>query len=339
LKFFVRWCGLNGYEYLADIDGYAIENYGQWRRYEGHEADGSALAATTYKTSLKRLKHFLKWCERTEYVRPRLPEKVKIPRIEGGDTRERPEKLDPEEASAALEHAEKYYEAEPKHIVLLLTVRTGGRPGDLQELDRSDYERSGREGVLTIQHRPSPGTDNPQELPENAWLTSKPESTGLKNNEGGERHITLGQNICDVIDDYLEKYWEPPTEDSGRRPLLVTKNGSGRISTSSIRKYIYELTRPCKTINNCPAGIDPEDCPAVGNDKTVTECKENVPPKALKKGLISDLRDQGVDPEVVSGEVDATPQVIKEHNDKPDEEKRRQARDEELRGIDWYGFD
>ena len=43
--------------------------------------------------------------------------------------------------------------------------------------------------------------------------------------------------------------------------------------------------------------------------------------------------------EDVSGEVDATLQVIKEHYDKPDEDKRRRARDEELRGIDWYGFD
>jgi hypothetical protein len=42
---------------------------------------------------------------------------------------------------------------------------------------------------------------------------------------------------------------------------------------------------------------------------------------------------------IVSGEVDATLQVIKEHYDKPDEDKRRRARDEELRGIDWYGFD
>lgn len=42
---------------------------------------------------------------------------------------------------------------------------------------------------------------------------------------------------------------------------------------------------------------------------------------------------------IVSGEVDATLQVIKEHYDKPDEDKRRRARDEELRRIDWYGFD
>ena len=78
---------------------------------------------------------------------------------------------------------------------------------------------------------------------------------------------------------------------------------------------------------------------AVGNNKTVTKCKENVSPKVLRKGLISDLRDQDVDPEVVGGEVDATPRVIKGHYDKPDEEKRRQACDEVLRGTDWYGFD
>ena len=66
-------------------------------------------------------------------------------------------------------------------LVLNLTRSTGARPIALRELDQSDYDRSGREGVLTIQHRPSPKAANPEELTENAWLTAKPKSTGLKN--------------------------------------------------------------------------------------------------------------------------------------------------------------
>ena len=49
-----------------------------------------------------------------------------------------------------------------------LTRPTGAGPIALRELDRSDYDRSGREGVLTIQHRPSPEAANPEELTENA---------------------------------------------------------------------------------------------------------------------------------------------------------------------------
>ena len=191
----------------------------------------------------------------------------------------------------------------------------------------------------TVHEYPSPEAANSEELTENAWLTAKPKSTGLKNGKGSERHIILREDVCDAVDEYLKYNWTPTTEDSGRRPLLVTERGSGRIAKLTIRKYIYELTRPCKTIDKCPTGINSADCPAVGDGKTFTSCKENASPKALRTGLISHLRDQGVDIEDVSGEVDATPQVLKEHYDKPDEDKRRRARNEELRGIDWYGFD
>ena len=225
-----------------------------------------------------------------------------------------------------------------KRVVLLLLARTGAGPIALRELDRSDYDRSGRGGLLTIQHRPNPEAANPEELTENAWLTAKPKSTGLKNGKGSERHITLREDVCDALGEYLKYNWTPTTENSGRRPLLVTERGSRRIAKSTIRKYIYELTRPCKTIDKCPAGINSADCPAVGDGKTVTSCKKNASPKALRTGLISHLRDQGVDIEDVSGEVDATPQVLKEHYDKPDEDKRRRARDEELRGSTGMGL-
>lgn len=136
----------------------------------------------------------------------------------------------------------------------------------------------------TVHEYPSPEAANPEELTENAWLTAKPKLTGLKNGKGSERHITLREDVCDAVDEYLKYNWTPTTEDSGRRPLLVTERGSGRIAKSTIRKYIYELTRPCKTIDKCPAGINPADCPAVGDGKTVTSCKENASPKALRTG-------------------------------------------------------
>jgi len=259
LKFFVRWCGLNGIEYVAEIDAKKLQALKKWRLTEGNKVEDGRLDSRAHKHSQQTVKRFLKWCEEISYVAPRTSSMVQIPRQSDSDTQSDTGALRSAQAALALDFASKRYYARTQHVALLLLVATGESLRSVWALNRSDYERSGQTGTLRI--KSGPGQEN----------------------DTSER-IRLGQDVCEVLDDYLKEYWSAPTEDSGQHPLLIANGGSGRISEATIRKYVYELTRPCKTENTCPAGIDPGECPAVDCTSSYYKCKENASPMYVKKG-------------------------------------------------------
>jgi site-specific recombinase XerD len=267
LNFFDRWCGLNSVEYVAEINARKLQAWKNWRLTEGNEVEDGKLDSSAHEESQRAVKRFLKWCEEMSYVAPGTSSIVQIPKQSDSDTRSDTDALHPAQAALALDFASKRYYARAQHVALLLLVATGESLKSIWALNRSDYERSGQTGTLRIK-------------------------SGPEQEDSTSERIRLGQDVCKVLDDYLKEHWSPPTEDSGQRPLLVAKGGNGRISKATIRKYIYKLTRPCKTENTCPAGIDPSECPAVDCISAHYKCKENASPKDIKKGYEKFHREQ-----------------------------------------------
>lgn len=49
--------------------------------------------------------------------------------------------------------------------------------------------------------------------------------------------------VREILDDYVAHKRPDVTDEHGREPLLAT--GRGRLSKSTIRKYVYKWSRPC----------------------------------------------------------------------------------------------
>lgn len=114
-------------------------------------------------------------------------------------------------------------------------------------------------------------------------------------------------------------------EDSGREPLLTSKQG--RLSPSTTTRILYKYTRPCVYTNECPHNRDIDTCGATGHD-TASKCPSSTSPHAARRGAITSWLNDDVPEKVVSDRANVSPDVLEKHYDQRDEqEKMEQRRD------------
>jgi len=300
LGFFVDWCDEQGIENLNDLTARDLHEFRVWRRED--------LNVTSEKTQMDTLRVFIEWCESIDAVQHRLFKKIKSPVIpDGGNVRETT--LTTDRANEILDHLEKYEYATVEHVTWLVLVETGMRMGGAHGLDVDDYRREDEHPHLQLFHRPDTNTP-------------------LKNGRNGERPVSISSDACTIIDDYLENRRPDVTEDHGREPLLASPQG--RITKSTIRKYVYKWSRPCAVGAGCPHDRDPDECDAANDLDQMSKCPSSVTPHPIRRGYITRLLNAGVSVEVVSDRCNVSPVVIDEHYDVRSEDEKMQQRQKAL---------
>ena len=301
LGFFVDWCDEQGIENLNDLSARDVHEFRVWRRED--------LNVTSEKTQMDTLRVFIEWCETIDAVQHGLFKKIKSPVIpDGGNVRETA--LTTDRANEILDYLETYEYATVEHVTWLVLVETGMRMGGAHGLDVDDYRREDEHPHVQLFHRPD--TDTP-----------------LKNGPQGERPVSITSEACDLLDDYLENRRPDVTDEHGRDPLLASPQG--RISKSTIRKYVYKLSRPCAVGAACPHDRDPDECDAAVDLDQVSKCPSSVTPHPIRRGYITRLLKAGVSVEIVSDRCNVSPVVIDEHYDVRSEDEKMQQRQEVLR--------
>lgn len=296
LKHFVEWCEAEGVESINDLTGWDLESYENHRRSQG-------LKPISLNKEMGTLQNFLSYCARIELVEASLPEKVDPPDVPR-DAHVDETMLHPDDAKHLLEYYRSGAQAygSRAHALLALTWYTGARSGALRGLDLDDYDSENQ----YVSFRYTPHQDPP-----------------LKNGPDGERIVGLPENVCEILDTYIEESRFDSYDDHGRQPLLASQRG--RASKSAFRAWMYLATLPCLH-SACPHGNERESCEYVDYSQA-SKCPSSRSPHQVRTGSITWQRNRGVPVDVVAERVNASVRVIEEHYDKPDKfeemEKRR----------------
>ncbi|WP_135304523.1 tyrosine-type recombinase/integrase [Haloarcula amylovorans] len=297
---FVEWCEEVGLEDMNNITGRKLHDYKMWR--------SEGIKPITLKSQLDTLRMFLRFCERIEAAPKHVHERVSSPTITGnGDQND--DILKPEAVDQIFAYLEKWEYASFRHVAFYLLWHTGMRSGSARAIDVDDY--NSEEGYVEIKHRPD--TETP-----------------LKNKEHGERHVNLNRELCDVIDDFLKFNHKKVADDYGRMPLFCTSRGRAALST--IRRGVYQLTRPCVYTDKCPHDRVIEDCEATKKDHE-SKCPSSVAPHAIRRGAITYHLNSGVPKEIVSDRMNVSDEVLEKHYDERTAGERRSQRQSYLDHI------
>jgi site-specific recombinase XerD len=297
LRHFVRWCDEEDITNLNELTGRRLHEYRLWRR-----ADGD-INKVTEKTQMDQLRVFVRWLESIDAVKQDLSVKVRSPDVTPSENA-RDVMLESERAAEILEHMERYEYCSARHVALSLMWHTMMRIGGVHALDLEDYEAD--EQYLEVHHRAE--TDTP-----------------IKNKGDGERLVALSDDICALLDDWIADQRREITDDHGRNPLLTSAHG--RLTKSTLRAYIYEITRPCVIGNDCPHSREEDSCEATEKHKA-SQCPSSVSPHAIRRGGITHNLNNEMPDTVVGDRANVSPKVIEQHYDRRTKrEKMEQRRD------------
>jgi integrase len=291
LNHLVRWCDEQDITNLNNLTGRKMHEYRLWRRKEGD------LSKVGEKTQMDTVRVFIRWLESIDGVEQDLSEKVLSPSITP-DENSRDVMLDTERATEVLTYLEKYEYATIDHVAIALMWHTMMRVGAVHALDIKDYDAG--EQFLEVRHRPDTGTP-------------------IKNKGDGERLVALSDQVCSLIDDWLDNQRPEVTDEYDRRPLLPSRQG--RAKKSTLRDYVYRWSRPCAIGDECPHDRDPEDCEAMEHGSG-SKCPSSVSPHAIRRGSITHSLNNDMPDKVVSDRANVSQAVIDQHYD------RRQKREE-----------
>lgn len=302
---FTRFCGQNKVEDTSEFSGRVLHDFKIWRRDEAHDKDGS-LSNKTMRDEMYLLRKFLRFLESIDAVTPDLHKKIEIPSLDPGEGK-RDIDFPAERIEAILDHLEKYEYATREHAVWVLFAATGRRPSDLRALDCGDVHLETENPYIEFRHRDG--------------------ETRLKNGKSSENSVNISDGAAEVLSDYIDVHRVETVEDD-RRPLLTSTYG--RLSTTTMQKYVHKWSRPCMIGEDCPEGRDENSCEAMESIDHATKCPHSKPPVALRHGYISDLRRQGVPLHVISDRCDASEEVIEEYYSELSEAEKRELRRKEL---------
>lgn len=298
----IRWCDDEDITNLNELTGRLLHQYRIWRRNEGD------LAKATEKTQMDTVRVFIKWLESIDAVEENLHRKVLSPTLSGGDN-VREDSIESQRMELILDYLSKFEYASRPHVALKLMWHTMMRIGAVQSLDLEDYDSENQS--LRIIHRPD-------------------SETTLKNQSHGERLIALSEEVCAVLDDWIEHQRPAVTDDHGRDPLLTTSYG--RVATGTLRKDCYQYTRPCVLSGECPHGRDLDDCEAT-NDGEESKCPSSLNPHAFRRGGITHALQNDWPLKAVSDRANVTKPVLEKHYDVRSEEDKMENRREHLDSL------
>lgn len=298
ISHFVTWCHEQDLTNLNDLTGRNIQEFRTWRKDD--------LEPTSFKSNMRTFRIFLEKCAQFDGVRSDLPSKVDIPSL-SINQQSRDDMVPASQAKEILNYLSKYHYASLEHIVWLLLAGTGMRTCELQALDLDDHETTDSGGVLRLTHRPDSGTS-------------------LKNKNRSERAVHIPHRLNETIVDYLDGRRPDVTDQFGRSPLLATEHG--RISRSTIRKYVYKWTRPCAVTGECPHDRDISSCAAAETPGKASECPSSKSAHPVRRGYITNELGAEVPETVISDRCDVSPGVMADHYDGRSEEEKMELRAE-----------
>ena len=299
LGHFIRWCDEEGISNLNELSGRQLHEFRIWRRMEGD------LAPATEKTQMDTLRVFVKWLESIGGVQQDLHTKVLSPNLTGDDNI-RNEMLDSDRADRILDYLEKYEYASRPHVVLTLMWHTMMRVGEIHALDCADYDPAKQ--MVEVVHRPDTGTT-------------------LKNQWKGERLVALSDEVCELLDDWMEHTRPSSTDEHRRDPLISTPQG--RAHTTTLRGDCYRFTRPCVLTRDCPHGREVDKCEATAYDGA-SKCPSSESPHALRRGGITHALQEGWPTKALGDRADVDEKVLSMHYDARSAEEKMEQRREYL---------
>ena len=139
----------------------------------------------------------------------------------------------------------------------------------------------------------------------------------------GERHVNLSDEVCEVLDAFLDIHHPHVRDEYGRMPLLGTEHG--RMHRTTLTKNIYVLTRPCHYTNECPHDREQATCEATRSNHA-SKCPSSVSPHAIRRGSITAHRNANVPKDVASDRMDVSGDVLDKHYDMASQEEKRKRR-------------
>lgn len=296
-KHFIQFLEDHGIENTHDIDGYIIERWKSARQDE--------VAPATYKTSVKRIKTFIHYCERSQLVASGTFDAIEVPRISREDSTSN-KTLNYDVATRVLGHLETYEYASRRHTILSVLWNTGCRVSEVIALDTEDVSPSpdGEHYVIDFIDRQSSGT-------------------ALKNGTQGERRVTISRDLHELIQDYKDVHREVVVDDYGREPLFTTP--TQRISRQRIYKNLTAITRPCVYSGRCPHEREIDDCKAAQKKKQAFSCPSAKSTHPVRRGSITHHLNSGWPKQDVSDRCDVSLDVLEKHyNEQTKEDERKQ---------------
>jgi site-specific recombinase XerD len=314
---FVDWLTEEGIDNLNDLTGRDVFRYDANRRADG-------LSKSALNNQLGTIKIFLRFCADVEAVPSELPAKVDIPTISKAE-RANDEKLSASRAKTILSKLEKYDYASRDHALFQLAWHTGARLGALRSLDLRDCYLT-EDDLDRIAHEDDLDAEDLEKFTiPFVYFRHRPDSdTPLKNQDDGERPVALSEEIGELLEEYIKVSRPDVEDDHGRKPLFSSRKGSGRMSKGAIRSRFNIVTQPCR-YGTCPHDRDVETCEARKHGYE-SRCPSSRSPHRIRTGSITNHRNEGWPPEVVAERVNATPEVIRTHYDKPDLLNRMESR-------------
>lgn len=109
----------------------------------------------------------------------------------------------------------------------------------------------------------------------------------------------------------------------GRLPLFTTDQG--RISTTTVRRNIYKMSRPCEYTNEWPHDREISECEAI-NSRDAEKCPSSYSTHPLRRWSIMHQLAEGVRTELLSDRVDVSVPVLEKHYDQLTEERKSEQR-------------
>jgi integrase len=303
LNSFIEFCHEHGIENLNALTGRDLHRYRVWRR-NGEGDDYGEISKVTLRSNLATLRVFLEFAAGIDAVEPGMRERVLLPEVKAEEAA-KDEKLSEDRAKRILDHVNRFHYASRDHVILALLWHTGIRLGSLRAFDVGDFDPSAP--CLELRHRPE--TETP-----------------LKNANGANRSIAVGEHYAEVLQDYIDHNRHDVTDEHGREPLITSEQG--RLTETPIRRTVYKWTRPCM-VADCPHDEDPDDCPYMNRDRA-SECPSSRSPHGIRRGAITKHLRDGTPEEIVTDRCNVSSDVLEQHYDRRSEREKMELRREFL---------
>lgn len=298
LKLWVEWCQAAGIQEVGELTGWDFDEY-------KNERAGEGVSPSTLNNEFDTLHQLVKYLASIDAVGPELVEQVAemIPEVPPGEATS-DVMLDPADAVAQLRH----YRQSPQrgtlnHAWLEVMWHTGARIGGLRALDLQDYYPD--EHYVEFVHRPNAGTP-------------------LKKKLDGERPVGLPEEVCRILDHYIDHYRWDKRDSHDRQPLFTSTRGRPASTGSAMRNWTYMATFPCIR-TECPHGKDPDACEFTSHPKS-SQCPSSRSPHQVITGSITWQRDIGFPPEVVAERTNKSISTVKQYYDKASQRERLERR-------------
>ncbi|ALG83083.1 integrase family protein (plasmid) [Halanaeroarchaeum sulfurireducens] len=303
LNIFRTWAEEEGLDNLNDLSGRNLVAFKTWRKSE------TDLNTVRLNGTLGVVQRFLRFCETIDAIDEGLAEKVPLPNVPPGEE-VKTEVPEDEQVKAIRDYYDRFEYGSRRHAEFELIAEVGIRLGAVRAIDIEDVDLERL--VIHLQHRP----ENPDVY-----------GTPMKNGFDGERIINISPGLTQLLDDYISHNRNGATDQFDRNPLFTSYRG--RVSTTTIRRDFYKLSRPCEYEPGCSHGREVEECEAT-HSKQAQSCPSSFTTHPLRKWSIMSQLDAGVSKEILSDRVDVSVPILDKHYDQRSEERKSIRRREEL---------